>query len=220
LLDAALSIIGVILHGWRGVERHVAGRVVLVVRAAGGVEPVVRVRRGNEIFPRAGAGPFGLVGEVAPGVVGIVIAPVGFESAHDGPAAVGPLVPGRKQAVQRVIGKDLAATVVAVVDDAPDVAVVAAAQMKVIGDVKNIPPVGGIGVRAVHGQAGGAGGHTAGLQALVVGERDGVSAEAGALAADESGQREVRPVTRRLRKVDAAAQVLSILGRTYGRRAV
>src|SRR5262249_46671375 len=137
-----------------------------------------------------------LVGQVTPGVVGVVVAPVRLEAAADGPAAIGSLVPGGKQAVQRVIDKDLTAVAVAVVADPPDVAVVAAVHVEIISDIENISDVSGIRVRAGRRQAACAGGHTAGLQARVVAESVG-NCRRTATAANKARQSVIRIVRRR-----------------------
>src|SRR5262249_2538243 len=129
--QTVLLIKGVVLNRRRGVERHVARGVVSVVGRAGGVQPVVGVGGGQQALSGTGRLLRRLVGQVAPGVVGVVVAPVRLEAAADGPAAIGSLVPGGKQAVQRVIDKDLTAVVVAVVGDPPDVAVVAAVHVEI-----------------------------------------------------------------------------------------
>lgn len=58
--SGAIPIPTVILRRRSGVERHVAGSVILVVWAAGCVNPVVRVSGKTEVFSRAGARRWGL----------------------------------------------------------------------------------------------------------------------------------------------------------------
>src|SRR5260370_40575167 len=87
-----------------------------------------------------------------------------------------------RQPVQRVITEALVATGVFVIGDAPDVAVIARAQVEVIAD----------GEQRLAGRRRR---HVYGLQALVVTEGVGDPGKAAVLAADEAGNLAVRSVS-------------------------
>ncbi len=103
-----------------GVGGHVAGRVIAV---AG--ELVVYQCRGTEVLCAAFSN--GFVGEIAPGVIAVAVAPV-FGLVQIRVLAVQSRagVLGGGEAVQRIVGKRLVAGVVFVIGDAPDIAVVGA----------------------------------------------------------------------------------------------
>ena len=132
--DAVFLIVGIGLGGRRRVEYHVAGGVILVVSARG-VNPVMRVGGDTQMLsPALG---LGFVGEAAPRVVAVAVAPVFvFVLEHLG-GAVRPGVLRRGQAVQRVISECLAAIRVFIVGDAPNIAVVTAAFVKIVADRVN-----------------------------------------------------------------------------------
>lgn len=70
--------------------------------------------------------------QVAPGVIGVAVAPVFGLVLQDFCVAIGPGVLGGSHAVQPVIGEGLVAVGVFVISDAEDVPVVAVAFVKVI----------------------------------------------------------------------------------------
>src|SRR5262249_47282801 len=96
--------------------------------------------------------------QVAPGVVTVAVAPVLGLAVDGGEGAVGARVLRGDKPVQRIVVEGLATSAVTVVGYPPDVAVVAAVQMEVVADGKDL--VGGR-QRGFHGDR---------LQALVVAE--------------------------------------------------
>ena len=140
--EAVLLIVGVVLRWRRGVERHVACRVILVIRAAGGMNPVVRVGGDAQVFSGAGRGgrslKQGLANQIPPRVIGVIVAPEFLQAAQHSGGTVRPRISSRSQPIQRVIGESLIAGVVFVISDAIDIPVVrargAVAEVEVIAD--------------------------------------------------------------------------------------
>src|SRR5262249_5657356 len=154
-----------------GVVGHVAGSVVLVVGAGGGVNPVPGVGGHTHVFGAAFCDR--LLQPVAPGVVTIAVSPVFGLAVDSMLGAIGADSLGRDEPVQRVVGEGLVTAVIAIVGNAEDIAVISVAQVEVIAD----------GEDALRRRRGG---HEHLLQALVVTEAVGDAHETRALAADEA----------------------------------
>jgi hypothetical protein len=161
----------------RGVVHHVAGSVVRI----SALQLVVRGIGHAQVFRRA----FGhtLAQQVPPGIVVVAVAPVLGMTVEKSLGAVGSGVLRRGQPVQRIVSKRLIAALVAIVGDAPDVSVVAAAQVEVVVKIQHIAPA----IHAVgRNCASVAGSHAAGLEPIVVNMNERISdpAKAVALTAD------------------------------------